>query len=390
MKFVNIVVLILLLKVCPCIAAQMIDLPVDQEAFFKKHIDSIELYLYIDDSINFISPAINQLKHLQLLKLAGYYSDVTIPLELLTLPKLQSLYVINLQMRLPAGIEVNQIQSNIETLYYDRIGNNDALLLTSLPQLQQLFIDIYWTIGHSDSENLRPGMIVVENVDLSLFLNSLPNLRKLHITNRGPMTIDPSICTLINLEELKLRMPYSLLPDCLNQLTNLRSMSVTTCSRNLRHEVDTNLSIVASLPNLESLTLWTNLWLEMPDASYGFNKLQELTLDKNPVLDYLVYDICPNDYYNSDAKSNINAVVTYLNLKKIVFEKEWLYNLPCQVYTSFYSFIDAFIRHIDAAWNEGMVNQLEQIMVGDDVLWQRPSSREMSGNMVPANWKAQE
>ena len=91
-------------------------------------------------------------------------------------------------------------------------------------------------------------------------------------------------------------MPYSLLPDCLSKLMNLRSISVTTCSRNLQHEVDSNLSIVASLPYLESLTLWTNLPLEMPDSSYGFNKLRELTLDENPVPDYFVYDLCPNKY----------------------------------------------------------------------------------------------
>ena len=388
MKFAQIIVIMLLLKASPCMADQCVYLPVDQEAFFKEHIDSVELCLRIDTTKNYISPSINQLKNLQRLKLIGYYQDVAMPMDLFNLPKLQHLYVSDIDTILLDDIETNEINSHIEILYYDRVGNNDALLLTSLPQLQQLFIDIYWTSGHSDSENLRPGMIVVENVDLSLFLNYLPNLRKLHITNRGPMTIDPSICTLANLEELELRMPYSYLPDCLKQLINLRSISVTTCSRNLRHEVESNLSIVASLPNLESLTLWTEFALEMPDASYGFKKLRELTLEKNPVPDYLVYDLCPSEYYNSYSKTNINAVANYLNLEKIIFQDKWLLNQYSHGYSYLNSFIDTFISHIDAAWNEGIINQLEQIMVGGDLLWQRPSSRELSGNMVPEYWKA--
>ena len=392
MKYIIISIILFMFSVHHCIAGQFVVLPDNQEAFFAENIDAVELWLRIKKPIDTISPTIGHLKSLQLLKLVGIFSyeqmnhTVSIPLELLNLPNLHTLKADDIKLVLPFGTDINQIHSNIEAFHFGRLENGDAPFFSSLPQLQQLYIFVDW---YSDiwPEFNASGGIDVENMDLSLFINQLPNLRKLNIISRAPINIDQSICTLDNLEMLELVMPYSQLPECMDRLIHLHRMSAPVCGRESSPEIKSNITILASLPNLESLTLWTSYSLEMPEAASGFNKLRELTLAGFPRPDLFVCRLCPEAYYDRTIVTNLSAVTGYPNLERIIIPEIWP---SYRELSEFYSFVNTFIDIIDDAWKEGMVNQLEQIEVTETSVWQRPLSREITGNMVPENWKARE
>jgi len=384
MKTIFVIILLLFCCAHTCCAEQYIILN-NNESFFNEQSDSIELSIRISKEIDNISPSISQLKNLQVLHLLGeaskdryFVHNVTIPLELLNLPNLHTLVVYNMNLLLPSDVDPAHIQSHIETLDIDNWGSNGAPFLAILPQLRQLYISIGWIYPEIESEKTIIG-VEIKEADLSLFLNRLPNLQKLHIWSRGPVPLDENLCTLSNLDELVLDISYSTLPYCMKQQTNLRSVSMPICGRGSSPDYAEKdpLIILASLPNLESLTLWReySAAIEMPDVLYGFHKLRYLKISGNRDTDLFLYSNCAKDF--PDHIMSLNAVIDYPNLELINIGNDFQISNDN---------INSFIIALDNAWKEGNVSQLEQIIAKETIVWQRPLSREMSGNMLPANW----
>ena len=153
MKHLLIVSFIVLLIPNLCVANEpRLNLPHDQEAFFKEHQHVTKMRLKLDKNTDAISPAIGQLKNLHTIALIINYSvevrggvsipperqDVTIPLELLNLPNLRTLEVNGaLNLRLPPKTTTSQIQSHIEQVIATRWAKNSIPFLDILP-LHQL------------------------------------------------------------------------------------------------------------------------------------------------------------------------------------------------------------------------------------------------------------
>ena len=381
------IALIVILNSNICLAEQYIALPSNQEFFFKEQIDSVELFLTIDKEIDAISPAIGQLTKLQVLYLRGasdndewYTHNVTIPLELLNLPNLHEFYVGAMNLFLPSGVEASQVQSHIETLEVSNWGSEGASLLASLTQLQQLSIYVGYTYPEIRSEKTGSGGVDVKNADLSLFLDKLPELRKLYIWSRGTLPLDESLCALTNLEELTLEMAYSPLPDCLVRLTHLQSVKMPICaSESKSYQIEKDpLMILAPLPNLEFLTLWGEppiLPIAMPDVTHGFDKLRELYVGEFPEpRGQLVFGMCPSK--SMFHIMNFDSIFDYPNLEIFGFMPEIIQSVPPK-------FVCSFVETVDANWKEGKLLRLKKIWGYGYQVWQRPASIEISGITLP-------
>ena len=370
-----------------CWAEQYIALPSDQEQFFYEQIESVELFLEIDEKIDAISPAIGQLTKLQMLYLLGASSDdewyahnVTIPLELLNLPNLHTFVIDGMNLFLPSDVEASQVQSHIETMRISNWGSEGAPVLACLTQLRQLYIKIGTTYPKIRSEKTAPGGIEVKEADLSLFLNQLPELRKLHIWGWETLLLDESLCALTNLEELTLETAYSPLPDCLVRLTRLQSVKMSICaSESKSYQIAKDpIMILASLPNLEFLILWGDppiLPIVMPDVTHGFNKLRELYVGEFPEpRGQLVFGMCPSK--PMFPIMNFDNIIDYPNLETFGFMPEIIQSVRPK-------FICSFVETVDANWKEGNLLRLERIWGYGYQVWQRPASIEISGITLP-------
>jgi len=374
-----------------------VKLPSDQEDFFRKCCNSTELILQLQKNIGAISPAIGQLKKIQTITLIepvdsdndGKGYNLTIPLELLNLPNLQTLKIYGfLNLRLPSGVAASQIHSHIERIIALDWGKNSIPFLINLAHLRQLI--------------LRGG----QGAELPVDFSRLHNLRELQIEgNTEPLALGESLCGLAKLERLELSTQFrSSLPRCLERLTRLKSVTIASCRQ---ETLPDNTKIyfpitLASLPNLEELNLWDTGRIEMPNSSYGFKKLRKLTISGYP--DRNLYRICAVETARG---LNLDAVVGYPNLQKIILRTMSVLNHDTSAPT--YSDVEkdngmgdydgpilgirSFIGLVDAAWKQGKLHSLSIIdmwepMDGDRELitvWKRPSSRDKSGNTIPKN-----
>jgi hypothetical protein len=165
---------------------------------------------------------------------------------------------------------------------------------------------------------------------------------------------------------------------------------------------------LASLPNLEELTLWSVGRIEMPKASYGFNELRKLTISRYP--NSAMYSICPAETGQASSRGgqNIDAAVGYPKLEKITLESSFLDStLPVPKYSDterdkglgdndrLILGIRSFVRFADTAWKSGEVPSLDRIYMTEPqiedewgkliTVWKRPSSEDESGNRIPKN-----
>ena len=407
MRHVIIATIITLLAMSPCIAEEpTIALPHDQEAFFKSHQHSIELRLELHkNNIDTISPAIGQLKGLRSIALIipGYAAhfrhgviiqptrdDVTIPAALLNLPNLRTLEVYGpLNLHLPPMTTI-RIQSHIEQVIATYWNRNSISFLGVLP-LHQLI--------------LREG----QGAELPVGFDQLHNLRELQIEgNSEPLAVSESLCGFTNLERLELSTPLqSPLPRCLERLTYLKSVAMVSCRQeSLPDKTKIYFPIaLASLPNLEELTLWDIGRVEMPTTAYGLKKLQKLNVAKYKNRD--IYRICSKQQTNNVGESNfdkidLDNVIDYPELQKITVNADIIFKGSTMKIANDFDCdpvygVRRFMGIIDAAWKKGKLPSLKQIDMWDRdngdmntiIVWRRPLSRDKSGAMFPkhdVNW----
>jgi len=441
MKYALMVVLTVLLIASPCIAKKSGDdiwdddldktvaLPQDQNAFFDGYQYDTKLNLKLHDDVHVISPAIGKAKNLRsftLIESGGSLGDdgngvvissvrknVTIPLELLNLPNLRTLKVYGpVNLHLPPGIHPSRIHSRIEQIKVSNWGKNSAPFLANLPKLRRLILQ------KSESQRLPSGF------------DRLQTLRELYIVDGSkPLDIGESLCGLTNLERLDIAVPLrSPLPRCLEGLTHLKSVSAASCRRETLPD-QTKIyfpAVLASLPNLEELTLWEGRRIEMPDASYGFQKLRKLDIETDPTGTgdaYGIYPHCSADpeqpshpderYFNG---LDLDAVVDYPELQEITVASDMTFKGSTVKaahktlkgngdYTPYNTDgirgIRRFLGIVDTAWKNDELPSLEQIDMwnrdnGDMAtmtVWKRPSSRDESGARLhkhDVNWMTQE
>jgi len=409
MKYTIIVIVITLLIASPCTAEKSIDdiieddvyakgvnLPYNQEHFFKERDNCTEIILKLGKDIDAISPAIGQLKNLKSIVLIGIdraiYNqrhNVIIPLELLTLPHLKTLKVYGLlNLHLLTGLNAIKTKSKIEQVVVQDWEKNSIPFLGNLPKVRQLIL----LGGHGGK--LPSGF------------DRLHNLRELHIANAEPLALGESLCGFTNLERLELSTPLrSTLPRCFERLTRLRSVTMASCRQEpLPDKGKIYFPIaLASLPNLKELTLWANGWIEMPKTEYGFNKLQKLSVIKNPNGD--MYNIClvhAEQTSNIDESNldqlNLDAVVDYPELQKIIVNARIFFKGSTIKTADHLDYdpvrgIRRFMDIVDVAWKQGKLPSLKQIDMWDRddgamnaiTVWKRPSSRDKNGTMLPTN-----
>jgi len=162
---------------------------------------------------------------------------------------------------------------------------------------------------------------------------------------------------------------------------------------------------LVSLPNLEELNLWDAGRIEMPKARYGLKKLRKLSIAGYPDRD--LYVLCPAETEQASGV-NLNAVVGYSKLQKIILRATGLdYKIPELTYSEAERDGDmsdhdapilgirSFLAFVDAAWKKGKLHSLNQIYMTQPqfedepvkliMVWERPSSRDESGNIIPTD-----